>query len=1003
MKRLFVTAAVLPLAYAVSAQAETKITTALTAPVSTATAANGQPDAITIEAAGSIRPTASGAAVTVNSNHAVRNNGTISFNNVSNATGVLVETGRSGSVVNAGAISLLEDFTPEDADKDGDFDGPFAQGSSRWGIRVEGPATFTGDVRNEAGGSIQIEGNDSAGIRIDPTLTGNLVSAGTVQVIGDRSSGIVAGDVTGDVRILGGVAVTGEGARAVSLQDVGGTVQLQSVITATGFRTTDRATDAVRAKYDADDLKIAGPAVRISGDVGRGVLLDVRPADADPNDTDEDDDGIADASEGSAAISSYGSSPALELGGIGGSTIGAVGTGENAYGLVSRGTVVANGVNDGLSATAIRIGQAVGGPTTVVGGINNRGGSIRAVAYGGDASSGGATALQINAGSVVPALRNSGVIEAATEGAQRAAAVVDASGSLTLVENTGVIRAASAAKAGTTAVGDMVALDLSANTTGVTVRQTASTVTGAAAPAISGRVALGRGADRLEVLGGALVGDMTFGDGADVLIVDGAAAVAGRISDSDGQLSVDVRNGSLAVGGVSAVQMSSLSLGSKGVLAVSVDPSQNASTQLNVSGAASLASGSKVAVNLTSLLKETRSFEIIRAGTLQSAADVSLAGAPYLYAGTLKAQNNSLTLDLRPKTAAELGLNRSGAQAYSAVFQALDDNAALEDAILAQTTQAGFQGVYDQLLPDHSGGALASANAISSAISQAVAQPIARSTEFGGAVWAQEILFRIEQDRDQAQGFESQGFGLAVGAEAVGQFNAIGLTGSLVTTDYNDVGAAPGERVTMNFAEGGVYWRATWGGLTANARAGLGYVKLKSERKVSSDLANASANADWTGWLADLHAGLAYEASLGRVYARPELSVNYLRLDEDAYQETGGGAGYDLAVDERKGDLLTGEALLALGARFGNEFTWGPELKLGWRAKLSGDPGATTARFAGGQAFTLDPEDVAGEGAVARFGFKGEGAQVVYAVDAGGVFGDGYTEYDLRAAVRFLF
>ncbi len=65
MKRLLVSAAVLPLLYAASAHAETKITTATTAPVKTSTIASGQPDALTIDTAGSITPTVAGAAVTV--------------------------------------------------------------------------------------------------------------------------------------------------------------------------------------------------------------------------------------------------------------------------------------------------------------------------------------------------------------------------------------------------------------------------------------------------------------------------------------------------------------------------------------------------------------------------------------------------------------------------------------------------------------------------------------------------------------------------------------------------------------------------------------------------------------------------------------------------------------------------------------------------------------------------------------------------------------------------
>ena len=71
MKRLFVSAAVLPLLTAAVAHAETKISTATTAPVRTSTVAGGQADQITIEAAGSIAPTTSGAAVTIDSSNAV--------------------------------------------------------------------------------------------------------------------------------------------------------------------------------------------------------------------------------------------------------------------------------------------------------------------------------------------------------------------------------------------------------------------------------------------------------------------------------------------------------------------------------------------------------------------------------------------------------------------------------------------------------------------------------------------------------------------------------------------------------------------------------------------------------------------------------------------------------------------------------------------------------------------------------------------------------------------
>jgi outer membrane autotransporter protein len=902
----------------------------------------------------------------------------------------------------------VEDYTPTDADNDGDLDGAFATGTNRVGIRVTGPGAFTGDIRNDAGGGISIEGNDSAGILADTRLNGNLVVSGTVAVIGDRSVGVSATDVGGNVQVNGSIAVQGENTTGLSLGNVDGAVQVQGAVSATGYRSTSRLDDTGRARLDADDLKQGGAAIRITGNVAKGVILDARPADNSTTDTDEDDDGIEDALEGSAVVTSNGSAPAIDIGSAQATTIGAVGTGDNAYGLVIKGQVNALGVNDGVTATGIRIGQAGGGTTTVQGGINITG-KVSAVAFGTDVAGAGgpATGILVNQSGVVPALRNSGVIEVGLGNGQHdARAVVDLSGTLSLVENTGAITAVVTPKSGQTAVaGQAVALDLRANTTGAVVRQTLATAT--SAPLIQGDVLLGSGADRIELLGGTLRGTMAFGAGADSLVIDGAATATGRLTDTDGLLSLDVRNGRLAVTNTETIQVSSLNLGEKGVLAVAIDPVAGTATRINVSGAATVASGAQFDLTMNSLLRQSQSYEIVRAGTLQiGTAGANLLGSPFLYSTTLRADQTAraLYVDVRPKTAGELGLNRSGSQAYAAVFDSLDRDERVETAFLRQTTQEGFTDLYDQMLPDHSGAALMSAHAISGAISSAIGQPVARDEVGGTGIWAQEILFRIDRDRGDALGFKSEGFGLAAGMEAVGQVNAMGVNVSFVTTEYRDRGAAVGEQVAMNFAEGGVYWRVNAGGLKADVRAGVGYVKFDSDRRLSANTGlSLASEAKWSGWLADVHAGASYEVRAGWLYARPELSLDYLRLNQNGYDETGGGVGFDLSVDDRKGDLLTGEALLAIGARFGTDFVWSPELKVGWRQKLAGDPGTTTARFATGSDFTLDPEDVYSGGAVVRLGLKGGTKQVVYAIDAGGAFDKDYREYDLRAIVRFLF
>jgi hypothetical protein len=997
MKRLFVSAAVLPLLCSATAHAETKISSATTAPVRTSTAASGQPDSILIEAGGSITLTTAGAAVTADSSNAVTNAGAINFNNVNNATGILA-TGQVGiGITNTGAISVVEDYTATDTDSDGDIDGPFAQGTGRYGIRVVSPSFVVGNIVHS--GTISVEGNDSAGISVETRQNGSLTTSGSVTVTGDRGTGVRVDSISGDVKILGAVSVVGAGSVGVQTGQVDGTLVLQNGIVATGYRTTTRQTDAVRAKFDADDLLQGGSAVRITGSVGKGVLLDRPPPNLSETDNDEDKDGILDTAESTATVAVYGGAPAIDVGGASAITLGAVGTaGGTNYGFLNRGTVTADGVNDGIAAVALRIGQSTG-TVTVETGVYNDSGTIVARAYKAQS-----TGVLLGPNAVVGTFANSGTVGAEQNGGLHdARALVDQSGSLKFVDNYGVIRAVVNPTTGVAQTGKTIAIDLSANTSGALIRQ--SKLSSTSAPAIGGDVLFGSGNDRLELLGGTLDGTMNFGGGRDSLLIDGGAVATGRIVD-DGTLALEIREGRLALSNTETVGLSTLTLGAKSVLAVAIDPTAAATTRLNVSGAATVATGAQIAVTLTGISQGARSYQILQAGSLTvGQAGATVAGSPYLYQAALRADTTAgaMFVDLRPKTATELGLNRSGSQAYNAVFASLNKDDDIEAAFLAQTTQAGFQGLYDQMLPDHSGGVLMSAAAISAAVSSAVAQPMAIDRSSGTGAWAQEVVFNMQRDRSDALGYKSQGFGFAAGYDLQGEANALGANVSFVTADVKDRGATAGEETSMNLIGAGLYWRVDGGPLQAAVRGGFGYAFLDGDRRLVGDDLNVRAKGSWNAWMVDAYAGVSYEVQVGSLYARPELSASYLRLAEDGYTEKGDNAGFNLTVDKRTADMLTGEALLAIGWKFGDEVYFAPEIKGGYRAKLAGGPGKTTARFEGGQDFTLSPEDAFKGGAVVRAGIRGGAARVLYAVNGGATIDDDYKEYDVRATVRFQF
>lgn len=1073
MKRLFVSAAIAPLMFAAQAAAETTISSTVTAPVATATAANGAPDDLTIATGGAVRPTAAGAAVTLNSDNDVINRGTINLDGKNDSTGILIEGGRTGSVQNFGTISLVEEYTPSDSDSDGDADGAFAQGSNRFGVRLTGASPFIGDISHLRGGVISVEGNDSAGISLESAVTGAVRSGGAISVLGDRVVGLRTGAVSGELAVTGAISAQGLAASGVSVGgDVGGRLTLQSAVTSTGYRLTQRlSTKEARDKLDADDLLQGGATVRVAGSVGGGILLDVRPADNSTTDTDEDDDGVADADEANGVLTSFGSAPALDIGGAGATSIWAVGSGDDAFGLLLKGTVAASGVNDGVSATAIRVGQTDGGATTIAGGVRlTSGASVDASAFEADVTSvlfnAGATAPElrnagrisavsqsetaksavavlIEAGASVSTLRNTEEITAQVNGEKGSAtAVLDRAGSLGRIENSGVIRAliaptddANDADDANTNPDDEVvtgaatALDLRANAGGVTLIQTGVNdgddggdgtadadadgdgVDDADEPAIVGDVLLGSGADVVELRNGTLVGALAFGAGADSLLIDGGAIARGVLSDSDGQLAVNIQNGTLDLRGVTPVQVTSLDMGADGALSVTVDGRTGSASRLQVAGAANLASGAEINLRFASLVTQPTTFTVIDAASLTAGTlNAAFGETPFLYAAALRTDvaAGDVLVDVRRKTAGELGFARSEAQAYDAVFDALDDNATLEAAILAKTDREDFIALYDQLLPDHSGGSVMSAAAVSSAISSAINTQTGDATTPGATgLWAQQIFFKIDQDRDQALGYEAEGFGFAAGIEEVTEGDsAYGVNFAFVATDYNDQGASAGEQISMNFGELGAYGRIVRGGFRFDGRLGVGYVRFDSERRVVSlsDGLNATAEADWTGWLVDGHLGAAYEQPFGAFYARPELSLDYLRLEEEGYEESGAGNGLDLAVESRSGDLATAAALIAFGARFGTGFQWGPEVKLGWRQKLSGGVGDTNARFRGADGtFTLEGEDPYSGGAIARVALKGVGERTYVSLEGGAEVDDEYSQYDARAVVKFSF
>jgi len=1059
MRRLLATAVALaPLLAVTGARAEVVISNGRTTPILTSNATGSARDDIRFASGGTVTLT-NGVAVTVDSNNSIDLDTGSSITMASSADGstaILVgPAATAGTVTIGGTISVTDNIDSyPDTDSDGDVDGPLANGSSRYGVRLTGTTALTGNVLVESSGSILAEGEGSRAISIERTLTGNLTNFGTLRAVGTNAVALATtGNVSGAVNVAGTVTAQGQGANAVSIQgDVGGRLTLQGAISSTGYRYTTRPTAAQIAKLDADDLFQGGSTVVVAGSVGGGVVLDIPPIDNDTANTDEDADGIADASEGRSELNSIGSAPALTVGSATRAvTLGVVGTGNNAYGLINRGAITSSGIYDAVSATGVQLGVAGGQTVTIAGGIRNEGtilavaseaaatgvlinsgvttpqfqntGSVTAgaSAFGGTQN---VVALDIAAGANLPLFNNGGTLVAtATGGRAASTALRDASGTLTSITNTGSIQALLTPDENNgTLTGTTTAIDVSANTTGVTYRQFGITGTATATnpdtdgdgvldsaePATVGAIRFGSGADRLSVENGVVVGDVSFGAGADQLAITGGGRVQGAITDTDGLLTVDVTNGTLDARQTTITRATRLNVGADGDLIVTVDPA-GANSGFRVNGTATLATGAGLGVRFNSLITSPRRFTVIDADTLiigtidQTAVQ---ANSPYLFIVTAGADvaAGDVYIDARRRTATEAGLIPVEAQAFDAFYSSISGGGALLDAFIAQGTRDGFIELYEQVLPDHSGGPLLSLASGVDAVTRALTGRNATVAPGETSAWVQEINFYADKDKTDTYGFRSEGFGVAGGIERGSSLGALGVSLAFTSSDIEDPEAEAEEVLTANLVELGLYWRAQGQAWTTWARAAGGYATFDSTRQIVTSTINLQNTSSWNGFTLALAGGASYERKFGRLSVRPEIYAEYFSLSEDGHLEEGPEDSFNLDIDSRDSHLFSTVAAVNIGYGFGQDGWIRPELRLGWRQNISVDPGDTIARFvSSGSSFTLTPESIEGGGPIAGLSLSVGNDLGKLSITADAEQIEDYVRYSLllRASFRF--
>jgi len=1059
MRKLLATAAALaPLMVATGVQAEVVVSTTRTTPIQTSNATGSAADNIRFASGGGTN-LSSGTAVTIDSNNTliIDSGAAVNIENAAdNSVGIQVNGGVSTTITIAGQVLVNDSInTYPDTDNDGDLDGPWATGTGKYGLRLSGAGAVTGNIEIQSSGVIQVEGNNSYGVAINTPLIGDLNAFGNINIVGDNSVGLkTTGSVTGNVNIDGAITATGGGVSgAVFEGDVSGRLTIQGAVTATGYRYTALGTDAFVAGLEAEDKLQGGSAVVVASNVGNGLVFDTAPVDADANNADEDADGRPDASEGTANITVYGGAPAVTIGSATRSiNIGVAGTGDAAYGLINKGQLVGNGVYDGVAAHALQIGGNAGQTVNIAGGIRNDGTmaiiSLKAdgtavrlgsgtttptllnngfiTAAGSTSLASSLEAVRIDAGASLSSFTNNGsILASAAGGTANLTAIHDLSGTLTNIVNTGSLQAnLSPNDAGDAMTGSATAIDVRANTTGVTITQfgvlagTGSTATDtdgdgvadADEPIMYGNVLLGSGADSVNIQNGVFVGDIAFGAGADALNVTGGAIVRGALSDTDGLLNVNVANGTLEARQTNQLNVTGLNVGSTGTLLVSLDPAAGLTAGgFKVNGTATVATGATLGIRFTSLLQAPQRFTLIHADTLNYGA-VNPAGvqdnSPYLFVVSAGANvaAGDVYIDARRRTASEIGMIGVEASAFDTVYNGLAANSALQSAFLSETTRDGLMNLYEQTLPDHSGGPLLSLASGVDAVTRALTGRNASAGVGETSAWVQEINFYADKDKTDTYGFRSEGFGVAGGVEAGTSLGAVGVSVAFTSSDIKDPEAEAQEVLSASLVEMGLYWRAQGQYWTTWARAAAGYATFKADRALVGDGLYLNNQSEWNGYTLAAAGGASYERTFGRLNVRPEVYGEFFSLHEGSRTESGGGDGFDLNVDARDGHILSGVAAVNIGYGFGSNGWIRPELRLGWRQNFSVDPGQTIARFAsGGSSFTLDPTDIQGGGFIAGFHLAVGNELGKLSINADAEMLEDYVRYTLllRASFRF--
>jgi len=470
------------------------------------------------------------------------------------------------------------------------------------------------------------------------------------------------------------------------------------------------------------------------------------------------------------------------------------------------------------------------------------------------------------------------------------------------------------------------------------------------------------------------VGTMDFDGNVGTLTLSGSSVYSGNFGNAD-NLTVTVGSGAkLTASDSDSISFGSLIVKSGGSLGVYVDTAEGTSSLYTVANA-TLEEGAKITATVTDLGDAEGTYTVLTASSLDvqgtlSATDTDL---PFIYNGEVSTDANSIYLTIARKTTDELGLTRSEASAWDAIYATAQNDDSLTSSLLQVENSATLQSQVSGLLPDHSGGVFDAVTHGDRMASRHLSDETSLFTISDVGGWFEPVYWRTAKDAGSTAGYKASGWGLSAGVERRTDLGYFGVSYAWLHGTVTDNGGTGDLGVGQH--DLGLFWRTGKGPFMAWARIRASKISVDSTRTFTGTIDDTdftySADGKWSGWMFSGLAGASYRFQMSRRFnLKPKVELEQFWLKENGYSETADSDAIALSVASRTSKMTTVTPTLIASYSLGTiSPDWRPltfQLEAGRREVVSGKLGSTTAYFNGGdtydagEAFTITPESLKG-------------------------------------------